>query len=478
MKLPIILASLVFASLLLFTTTQNTPQGAAIAQSLPSFTFKQQSLQVTEGQSARITVVAPANLSRTTRVTYSITPQGGATVNKDYRLPSTRTLTFYKGGLKEKSIVIPTITDTITESNEAFTVKLGGSTATVRVGILERGGGAGATGAGNTFPGVSDAVAFGKVLPSPQPVPAGCKVPPTNLAYTNAFGNTSISFNGGNNQAFELPNASIDPRFKFVDVKDLYAGANQKIEGRTGTQVVDEWPADYNFMTGTNAAGQKFERRLGTFGDIQNVAVFFVSAPGTYHSVRFVASPTGRENMLTGRNSIGGYDLVNTVSTRSAPSAVLVTISECPGDFDTDKLVDLSREEIRSKTDAELVRTFKNPAIARASVEELGSCRSQPSGLGSLGVVVRGGILDTQIQGGAANKGPACRLIPGKTYYRNVTVGTKQYGYFLEMQQIKATIANILDVPYINAYCFNSKRDAENPEYDGVCTSFLEERLK
>ena len=59
-----------------------------------------------------------------------------------------------------------------------------------------------------------------------------------------------------------------------------------------------------------------------------------------------------------------------------------------------------------------------------------------------------------------------------------MTVGTKQYGYFLEMQQIKATIANILDVPYINAYCFNSKRDAENPEYDGVCTSFLEERLK
>ena len=124
----------------LTATAQVTPLSTS-----PTFTFKQATQSVVEGNTVRITVVAPSNLTKTTRVTYTVTPQGGAVLNRDYTVPRTRSLVFYKGGLTEKSIPIRTITDSLVE-NESLLVRLTGTVrAEMRVSILDKVGMAAAT---------------------------------------------------------------------------------------------------------------------------------------------------------------------------------------------------------------------------------------------------------------------------------------------------------------------------------------------
>lgn len=108
------------------------------AQSSPAFAFKQSVYSVTEGSSVRVTVVAPENLSRTTRVSVRIEADT-AKAGSDYISPRNVTLTFYKGGLKEKSILIRAKTDSIQEPMESLNVRSTMIATTATVQITDRG---------------------------------------------------------------------------------------------------------------------------------------------------------------------------------------------------------------------------------------------------------------------------------------------------------------------------------------------------
>jgi Calx-beta domain len=103
-----------------------------------TFTFKQQTLFVEEGNAVRVTVIAPANLERTTRIPLRI-QAGTARSGTDFQVPANTVLTFYKGGLKEKSLTIRTRTDSQQEESESFTVRLGATGAQVTVEIRDKG---------------------------------------------------------------------------------------------------------------------------------------------------------------------------------------------------------------------------------------------------------------------------------------------------------------------------------------------------
>ena len=87
-----------------------TSQSAQVA-STPSITFKQSSLSVTEGDRLKVVIVAPSNLTTTTRVKVT-TKAGTAKAGSDFT-PLTSTVTFYKGGLKEKTVTLITKSDSV-----------------------------------------------------------------------------------------------------------------------------------------------------------------------------------------------------------------------------------------------------------------------------------------------------------------------------------------------------------------------------
>ncbi len=85
--------------------------------------FKQSTIQTREGARVKVTLTSSGPIQETTRVKVRIT--GGTARNgTDYRLPTTQTITFYKGGLREKSFLIPTLTDRVTEQTETIILSL------------------------------------------------------------------------------------------------------------------------------------------------------------------------------------------------------------------------------------------------------------------------------------------------------------------------------------------------------------------
>lgn len=104
-----------------FPILSPTPSLAATAST--SFSFKQSTGTGEEGTTLRVTVIAPDTLTQTTRVRIKLTG-GTAKSGTDFRLPTTQTMTFYKGGLKEKSISITLRNDSIQEPPETLTLGL------------------------------------------------------------------------------------------------------------------------------------------------------------------------------------------------------------------------------------------------------------------------------------------------------------------------------------------------------------------
>lgn len=89
--------------------------------------FKQSTIQTREGARVKVTLTSSGPIQETTRVKVKIA--GGTAKNgTDYRLPSVQTITFYKGGLREKSFLIPTLTDRVTEQTETIILSLYSST--------------------------------------------------------------------------------------------------------------------------------------------------------------------------------------------------------------------------------------------------------------------------------------------------------------------------------------------------------------
>lgn len=105
-------------------------QAAGIPTGDPSvISFKQTSTQVREGNRFSVTLTAPSNLSAVTQVKVRVVG-GTAKAGSDYVSQSSRTITFYPGGLTEKSFVVSTFSDRINEGNETVTFGLANSSNT------------------------------------------------------------------------------------------------------------------------------------------------------------------------------------------------------------------------------------------------------------------------------------------------------------------------------------------------------------
>ncbi|QZP09152.1 Calx-beta domain-containing protein [Caenibius sp. WL] len=92
---------------------------------IPSFSID--SVSVTEGGTATLTVTKSGAASGTLSVNYA-SADGTATAGSDYTATGTQTLTFLAAE-NSKTITIPTIDDAVIESAESFTVTLSGNSA-------------------------------------------------------------------------------------------------------------------------------------------------------------------------------------------------------------------------------------------------------------------------------------------------------------------------------------------------------------
>ena len=91
-----------------------------VLQILPS---KQLPLTAEEGSKVKITLTAPANLTQVTKVRLKVTG-GTARSGTDFRIPTTQNITFYRGGLREKSVTLTLNSDSTQESPETITFGL------------------------------------------------------------------------------------------------------------------------------------------------------------------------------------------------------------------------------------------------------------------------------------------------------------------------------------------------------------------
>ncbi len=103
--------------------TTNSVGGVSIGATEANISFKQSTIQTKEGARTKVTLTSAAPIQATTRIRVKIT--GGTARNgTDYRLPTIQTITFYKGGLREKSFIIPTLTDKLSEQSETILLSL------------------------------------------------------------------------------------------------------------------------------------------------------------------------------------------------------------------------------------------------------------------------------------------------------------------------------------------------------------------
>lgn len=173
-KLPlvIIFGSLTLVAISLFTPLDNNIQLATMSaavgdtsDTLSDFSFKQTTYTTKEGSRLKVTITTPQPLTTTTRVKVKVTG-GTASRGVDFTFPTTQTITFYKAGPQQKTIIIPIKTDSKQESLETFTLSLFSQTnqtlnqKTV-ITIANK--------AGSTSPS-----------PTPTPSPTGTTTPPTS----------------------------------------------------------------------------------------------------------------------------------------------------------------------------------------------------------------------------------------------------------------------------------------------------------
>ena len=85
--------------------------------------FKTTTITAEEGSKVKITLTAPEGLTQVTRVRLKVTG-GTARSGTDFRIPTTQTITFYRGGLREKSVTLTLNTDSTQESPETITLGL------------------------------------------------------------------------------------------------------------------------------------------------------------------------------------------------------------------------------------------------------------------------------------------------------------------------------------------------------------------
>ena len=101
--------------------------GGGSGTSSSDFSFKQTTYTTKEGTRLKVTISASPSLTTTTKVKVKVTG-GSASRGVDFTFPTTQTVTFYKGGLKEKSFTIPIKTDSKQEKDETIILSLLSST--------------------------------------------------------------------------------------------------------------------------------------------------------------------------------------------------------------------------------------------------------------------------------------------------------------------------------------------------------------
>lgn len=110
-----------------FSTDSGTREIARDGALANVISFKQSTIQTKEGDRVKVILTSSGPIQETTRVKVKII--GGTAKNGvDYRLSPAQTITFYKGGLREKSFLIPTLTDKINEQSETIILSLYSST--------------------------------------------------------------------------------------------------------------------------------------------------------------------------------------------------------------------------------------------------------------------------------------------------------------------------------------------------------------
>lgn len=138
-----------------FLPITNVSQSAQVASS-PSVSFISSSYTVEEGKTVSIKIKADTPIERTTKV--RIQAQSGTARSGSDFTPLSTTVTFYKGGLTTKSIVLKTIRDSRTETNESLTLKIlsvngVSQNKTASVQITDKGGSAGSVSGGPEYVG-------------------------------------------------------------------------------------------------------------------------------------------------------------------------------------------------------------------------------------------------------------------------------------------------------------------------------------
>lgn len=100
--------------------------GGGISSS--GFSFKQTTYTAKEGARLKVVITAPQSLTTTTKIKVKVTG-GSATRGVDFIFPTTQTITFYKNGLREKTLTISIKKDSKKETDETIVLSLLSSTS-------------------------------------------------------------------------------------------------------------------------------------------------------------------------------------------------------------------------------------------------------------------------------------------------------------------------------------------------------------
>lgn len=289
---------LIFGSLALiisaFIDPSPTAQQAAVAsaQTTSYASFVQEEVQTKEGSVAYLRVKLNQPATKTTKVTIKLTPDQGTTKKDVSNLSSTVSVTFYKGGLSTKSIPLRTVR-TAAEADK-------GLTATI-------------TKVGNT------------TIPSAQADTARVLI--TDQKRT-ASGSVLTGNNGNTGNTTTQPSPSSTNCSQYSGV----------IPGDTRKVAVRLESFSHFVMPGVDQAGaDKISYDLsgmkvfGVSGDVTALGRRRTFDPGVAYAYKFTTSDYNVSTVY--------HDLKMTEHPGTNGGRMLVSVSECPGDFTSPALL-------------------------------------------------------------------------------------------------------------------------------------------
>ena len=355
-----ICAFVIVGSFLLPFPNNNQQAAIASAQTSSSFIITNQTLQTREGSTASVKIKATAPVQKTTRVCANVTPDRGTT-SRDYVRPRNTCITFYKGGVSEKSLSVRTVR-TATEADKSLTVKI----TSVRVGTA------------STQRVTASAAQTAKVLIADQ----------KNTGTTPPVANN----NQNTNTTPTTPPVATTPPTDCAQYAGVIPGETRKVRlqresfSRAVMPGVDQAGLDkisYD-LSGPKVFGTSQETALGRRRSYE---------PGVAYVYKFTTSDYNMQTVF--------QDLTTSTHPASNGGRMLISVSECPADF---------------TSPAVLAQQAGNDAYG-TTVGYGGRDGKVPMCVGSL-TGLGGSILF-----GIGSGEYTCQLEKNKTYYLNFTAG-------------------------------------------------------